>query len=272
MINIKKFSKHSKKWKLFSKDSVIKDEWSHSRFAVLIHVYYEDLIGEIIEHLGVLPPNFDLFISVAEHLDFDACLSQFEKLGAGNIYWIRVRNRGRDIYPFLLWISSPHYDLYDFFLKIHTKRSAWIENSPNVPIGVHNGEEWRKIMLQNLLPNSTQVMHYIVALGSKNQIGVITPKRSNLNLQEFIGGNSKTIKQITKKLSVPINADCTFPAGSMYWAKCSSLQPLNRHKPRLRFFEKETGQYDGTYAHGVERIIGILVNNNYYKIVETTYF
>ena len=58
-----------------------------------------------------------------------------------------------------------------------------------------------------------------------------------------------------------------FPAGSMYWFRPEIFSREIIQKLSTLVFEEELGQTDGTMAHGVERIVGVLVKNSKYLMV-----
>ena len=55
-----------------------------------------------------------------------------------------VENWGYDVSPFLAFIGKVNLDLYDFLVKLHTKR-----NTPKVWCNFHSyeGPEWRNELL-----------------------------------------------------------------------------------------------------------------------------
>ena len=240
------------------------------KLAILVHVFYADLVDELIEKLNLVGLQYDLFISFAEHLDIVSCIEKFSQLNPNKVYWMRVKNRGRDIYPFLLWVNSPFFNDYEIFLKVHTKRSAWVENAKHIQLGVDNGDDWRKIMLSQLVGDPNKISEFIQLLLSNNDIGIICPSKTNLSLINFMGGNLKILQELASQFGLTIPKSCTFPAGSMYWARTSAVRQLSKISPAFRKFPKETGQDDGTYAHAIERFVGVVTASNRLQIVETS--
>src|SRR5690606_26110443 len=60
-------------------------------------------------------------------------------------------------------------------------------------------------------------------------------------------------------LSMPLDPESLrFPAGSMYWIRGFVLQGLRAFRFEREDFEPEAGQIDGTCAHAIERMIGLL--------------
>ena len=58
-----------------------------------------------------------------------------------------------------------------------------------------------------------------------------------------------------------------FPAGSMYWFKPEIFSQQVIQNLSTLTFQDELGQYDGTMAHGIERIVGVLVHKSKYLMV-----
>jgi lipopolysaccharide biosynthesis protein len=240
------------------------------KLAILVHVFYADLVDDLIQKLKAVGLQYDLYLSFAEHLDVDSCIEKFSQLKPNKCHWIRVRNRGRDIYPFLLWLNSKFFKEYEIFLKIHTKRSAWVKNARHIPLGVENGDQWREVMLNQLIGDSNEISKYVRLLSSNNDIGIVCPSNTNLSLINYMGGNLKMMNRLASKLSLSIPELCTFPAGSMYWARCSAVRQLSMITPVFRKFSKETGQDDGTFAHAIERFVGVVTASNKLRIIETS--
>lgn len=98
-------------------------------------------------------------------------------------------------------------------------------------------------------------------------IGIIVAKGNIFSYQEWIGSNDEMVKQFAKKANINIPDDFMFPAGSMFWFNPNIFKKLVQYVD-LTKFDFEKGQIDGTKAHAVERIFGLLCNNIRKKIEE----
>ncbi|WP_160314515.1 rhamnan synthesis F family protein [Candidatus Rhodobacter oscarellae] len=56
----------------------------------------------------------------------------------------------------------------------------------------------------------------------------------------------------------PMPANFSFPAGMMCWLKAPILTRMADLSLQAEDFEPECGQTDGTFAHGIERLLGVM--------------
>jgi lipopolysaccharide biosynthesis protein len=62
--------------------------------------------------------------------------------------------------------------------------------------------------------------------------------------------------------------DLRFPAGSIYWIKPALLNRLARLELKAADFEPEQALLDGTTAHAVERLLGVMAQDLGFDIIE----
>jgi O-antigen biosynthesis protein len=238
--------------------------------AVVVHLYYLDMWPKISSYINNIPFYYDLYISTPVGLDqkvydlFAACTPN-----ALNIIVRSFPNVGRDIAPFICGFSEQLRN-YELLLKIHSKKSP------------HESQlsTWFEHCLDNLVGNECIVREIVNTLADGNT-GLIYPIET-LDIMYGIAkdgcwGHSahNYIKAlpILQKWSVASDSNdrFSFPAGSMFWAKTSSLRPLFELNLKFSDFDEERGQIDGTLAHSVERLIGICVTMTCKKEIKTSY-
>ena len=59
-----------------------------------------------------------------------------------------------------------------------------------------------------------------------------------------------------------------FPAGTMFWARTKSISELFDLQLDKKDFPEEKGQVDGTIAHAIERLFGIIPAKKGYKVIQ----
>jgi lipopolysaccharide biosynthesis protein len=106
----------------------VSPEHDHARVAAVVHVYFPELLDEIITELESIPVQFDLIVTNATGSELTIDTSRLENLGRSTV--LNVDNRGRDILPLVSVINADLLEPYELVLKVHTKRSDWREEHP----------------------------------------------------------------------------------------------------------------------------------------------
>lgn len=216
------------------------------RFAVILHLYHEELAGDFRSYLEQIPYDLDLFIS-ARHKVAQAAIQQtFASWTRGRIEIRIFPNRGRDIAPKLLGFRDV-YDQYQYVLHLHSKKST------------HNNVLffWRHFLLENLL-GTPQVVESVFEVFERNpHIGIVAsqhfePMRHWVNW----GGNFELASGLAQRMGMTLDADdvLDFPSGSMFWTRSAALKPLLDLNLTFEDFPEEDNQIDGTLAHAIERL------------------
>ena len=239
--------------------------------AIQAHVYYEDLINEIILKTNNIPIKFDLFISTISHIKKETIEKYIKKYSNANIYEIKiVKNKGRDILPFLDQMKFK-IKKYKYFCHIHTKKSKH-----DTELGLN----WRNYLYQNLLGSKDIIYEILTDFENYEKLGFIFPEvyyyiikdidnydsidfplhKPNKKYMNFILNQIYPRFQIGNKL--------IFPTGDMFWSKVNAIYQIFK----IRFkkaFPKELNQTNETIMHGIERIWLYLVklNGYYFKVL-----
>lgn len=238
------------------------------KIAIQAHIFYKDLIIEIINKINNISVKFDLFISTISIEIKNIIIQYIKKYSKANKYEIIiVKNKGRDILPLLIQLKNK-IKQYKYLCHIHTKKSK-----TNPQIGII----WRKYLYNNLLGNNIIISEILSDFENKDKLGFIFPETFyKLINQSFLltKKNKKYMKYILKKLFSfnNIGNKLDFPAGNMFWARFDAIYQIFEYN-FFKKFEREKDQTNDTIMHGIERIWLYLVKYNgfYYKKIFKSY-
>jgi lipopolysaccharide biosynthesis protein len=220
---------------------------------VVVHVYYADLLDEILRQLAAIPVAFDLIITNASAQTISVDRGRLPHLSGLAI--LEVDNHGRDIWPLVQVVNAGLLDPYQLVLKVHTKRSEWRAGHAEL---AGTGDQWRGQLLDSLLGDVVNVASILNAFATSSRLGLVTAEGSVLG-PEFWGDNQNVTASLLRRLELELSQpDIRFAAGSMYWIRGFLLQGLRALNLSAADFEPEMGQVNATTAHAMERLIGIV--------------
>lgn len=249
--------------------------------AVVVHLYYADawpLLSRRLEYLSTTP--YDLYVSVPKHL---AGFSRAIGAEHPNACVVEVPNRGRDVLPFLEMASHLSASGYSYVLKLHSKSSTHVigrerqyvltepaanDVSPSDP-GMHvvRGSRRMADMVASLIPENSDVMRDVLGTLGKAGTGIIGPKGYYYSLAVTLDGTARRMRRVIEDVysdAAPFGTlwrrkeSYGFFAGTMFWARLDAIEPLLGRGYHAGHFERERGQMDGTFAHGLERALCVV--------------
>ena len=239
--------------------------------AIQVHIYYEDLTGEIINKTNNIPVKFDLFLTTTSYFKKMKIEELIKKYSKANRYKIEiVENKGRDVLPL---IHQMKYQIkkYKYLCHIHTKKSKH---------DIILGYFWRNYLYENLLGSKEIISEILNDFNEFEKLGFIFPELyfnmvkniDNFYYTEFYLNkqNIKYTNYVLNKIfpGFKIGDKLIFPVGNMFWAKVNAIHQIFE-KRFEKLFPKELDQSNGTIMHAIERIWLYLVklNGYYYKII-----
>ncbi|KAB2791313.1 DUF616 domain-containing protein [Brucella anthropi] len=222
------------------------------KIAVHVHLYHMDMRDDILHYLTHIEQNFTLLISIQQGENPDDVKVFFTNAlpYCNNIIVKECVNRGRDVAPWTIWFRDEILES-TIFLHIHSKKSTHNKS--------HRGQF--RYLSHVTLGAPTTVNQILSAFCSDPQIGIIAPcyHWSSANQPNY-GRNVEVCKSLFSRLSkgeLPgISSD--YPAGSFFWARTATLKPLFNLNLTIDDFDEEAGQVDGTFAHAIEHMMGLL--------------
>ena len=237
------------------------------KIAVQVHLFYEDLIREIINKTNNIPVKFDLYITINSPNNYKTLENYIKKYSYSDNYEILiVENKGRDVLPFLVQMKDK-IKKYTYICHIHSKKSETVPE-----IGLH----WRNYLFNNLLGNSNLVSEILNDFENNKKLGFIFPETFDEIIKHFYILTNKT-KSWMDILASKLFPNCqigelvNFPAGNMFWSKINAIFQIFVYD-FSEYFPEEDDQTNDTIMHGIERCWLYLVKFNYYKYKTIFYF
>ena len=222
------------------------------RIALHLHMYYPDMLHDIIKRLEVNKIRPDLFVSVKDNNSINLVKKALSNY-SGNIADIQiVPNRGRDIGPFLTVFGKQLVKDYDIIGHIHTKKSLDITDRSI-------GSLWNNFLLENLLGGNNggcMADAIISSINNNKNIGIVFPDDPHV-----IGWtkNRQIAEIIATQLGISeLPDEFNFPVGTMFWICSSVLKRFVDLDLQWEDYPPEPLLYDGSILHAIERLFGIV--------------
>ncbi|MBU0462576.1 MAG: glycoside hydrolase family 99-like domain-containing protein, partial [Proteobacteria bacterium] len=229
-----------------------------NKVAIIIHAYYIDMFDELIERIKKLDISYKIFVTTTiDHKErVNSVLSELDCPYTVLI----VKNHGRDVLPFLKIIKLVIKEKYQYFLKLHTKKSSHRKD----------GDIWRND-LYNKLVNSEKLKSIIKSCDTDKNIGMIGPSSHIVHMTTYLGSNENRVKWYSERMGLSFSEvlEIPFVAGTMFFARMESIIPLLSLAINEDEFEKENGQVDGTLAHAIERLFSISAVSTGLRVIDT---
>lgn len=214
---------------------------------MFFHVFYTDLVEEMIRLANNVPAPARVFISTDSHIKALEIEQIAESLSVHS-WEVRVfENKGRDISPFIVGYSDRIKEI-DIGCHLHTKKSQHYKSAFN---------DWRAYLFhQNL--GSQEIVSSVLKLFDNPKVGMVAPADYQ-PIDPLIqwGGNLRLVRSLVRKFNskceISEETPLELPSGSMFWFRSDALKPLLELGLNNTAFDPELGQVDGTLAHAIER-------------------
>lgn len=240
--------------------------------AVIAHVYYPQMLGQMLKYAGNVPDPAHLFVTTDTAEKKHELEAELRRQNRFDKWQVRVvkSNRGRDVSAFLVdcedVLRDPQFDLV---LKLHSKQSL---QDPKSVSG------WfREHLLENLLHSSGYVQWIYKRFQEEPLLGMVMPPVIHMGAPTMGNGwtlNKGSAGEMAGRLGVTIPFD-TFtplsPYGSMFFARREALLPLVDARYEVEEFPTPERYRDGSMPHVLERLFSYVVfSQGYYaRCVQT---
>jgi hypothetical protein len=215
---------------------------------LFFHVFYTDLVEDLIQLANNVPAPAKVFISTDSHIKALEIEKITESLSEHECEVRVFENRGRDISPFVVGFADRIQEV-DIGCHLHTKKSQHYKSSFN---------DWRNYLFQQNL-GSKEIVSSILKQFDNPKVGMVAPSDFQ-PIDPLIqwGGNLRLVRSLVRKVSdskheLGEKTPLELPSGSMFWFRSNALKPLLDLNLNNTAFDPELGQVDGTLAHAIER-------------------
>lgn len=238
---------------------------SKKKIALVMHIYFEDLIDYCLHYAQAMPPETDVYITTNTEAKKRLIETAFEQMNVAKVEVILIGNRGRDISALLVGCKDFLLD-YDYVCFAHDKKTKQLE--PYI-----KGESFAYKCFENVLKNSHFVNNIINTFEENPRLGIMSPPPPNhADFYPTIGcewsNNFNTTVQLADKLKLKVNMDPNkepiAPLGTMFWFRPKALATLINYEWKYEDFPKEPNNNDGTILHAIERIYPFVAQHEGY--------
>ncbi|MCQ9328036.1 rhamnan synthesis F family protein [Pelistega suis] len=230
---------------------------SDLKILLVAHVFYADMLSEILNYAENIPCKYDLLITTSSQEQRDIILNSpiLLKLNTKNIEVLIVeKNRGRDMSSLFITCKNKILNsAYDWVCRLHSKKSP--QN------GYTMAKHFKEMMYHNLLKDRAYVSKVLNYLDSNPSIGFAMPSMVHIGyptLGHAWYSNKPLCYEIAKKLDINVPFDDISPFaayGTMFWFRPQALRKLFVHDWKFEDFNKEPMHHDGSLAHALERLL-----------------
>lgn len=218
------------------------------RVAVHLHLYYEDMTERCIAYLRNVPVGFDLYVSLPEGRDAQACLARMREgiPRAGKVVVENVPNRGRDIAPFIVQFGARLAE-YDYIGHFHTKKSPHCASL----------EGWFDALMEALCGSESNITQIFRLLDGDGK--VVYPAGKQVAAWDDSGwsDNRELAGQLLARhtdFQIEDFPCVEFPQGTMFWSKAACLREFLALPLRYQDFPEEPAAPDVSLAHALARL------------------
>lgn len=227
---------------------------------VVVHAFHIDVLEEILSDLALVRAPFRLVVTCPPDRASQARSAIASSALECPVDVVETENRGRDVLAFMEALKRVHLPTDAIILKLHTKKSTHRED----------GATWRREMLGELLAADT-IDSALERFARDGDLSLIAPSKHLAPITTYIGFNQERIESLLQRgnwRGIDMQTD-VFAAGTMFFIRRKSLDSLMALNLTRDEFEEEDGQKDGTLAHALERMFGLVILREGGRIIDT---
>jgi len=238
-------------------------EFTDKKIAVIVHLFYPELVNECVQYIQNIPAYIDIFITTSRI----EIIQKIDDMLAHvtNIVQVRkVENHGRDTAALLI----DCHDLllqYDYLCFVHDTKSS-------SDISLRTGRSYMFLLWENTLTSQFYIENVLDAFIENKRLGFLaTPQPFHAAYFSKIGNECLMNFSVAEKLANKLNLrgslspqDRPFFLGTAFWCRTAAMRTLFEFKFNRSDFPKEPAPTDGTIMHAIERIFPFVAQHEGY--------
>lgn len=235
--------------------SNIKKILKTKRVALVMHLYFLDLLPSSYHYASSMPEEADIYITTNTQEKQEKIEKYFSEIRCNKLEVRVIENRGRDVSSILVGVKDVIHQ-YDYVCFVHDKKAAQIK-----PASV--GESFAYKCLENTLQNRTFVANVLETFEQHPRLGLLSPPIPNhADYYPILGNEWSANYQITKDLAMRLGIKVSItddkvpvaPYGTCFWFRPKAFHILYDYDWDYSDFPEEPNNTDHTILHAIERI------------------
>jgi len=184
--------------------------------------------------------------------------------------FVPCENRGYDVWPFLKALKTCDLDAADVVVKLHTKRDLVCPKRNVVGHTLLNGSAWRDHLLAFV--RTPDAWRRTLRRFEDPKVGLVADRhviflrRDGLK-SKYCASFDAAVRELNEKWSIPARRSGRFVGGTMFAVRAALLKPFAAHPFAPDDFSVSGGHENETYAHVLERMFGLAVSGQGFRVV-----
>ncbi len=235
------------------------------KVALVIHLYFEDLLEKSFYYASSIPDYADVYVTTDTIKKKKAIEEKFKELKCHKFQCIIIENQGRDVSALLVGTKDFIMN-YDIVCFAHDKKTTQLK-----PHCIGEGFAYK--CFENILGTKNLVMNILKTFEENPRLGLLVPPPPNhaAFYQTLYSGWADNYANVCKLLkqfdiSIPIywSKEPIAPLGTMFWFRPKAMKSLFDKDWEYADFPKEPNAMDGTLLHAIERAYPYFVQKEGY--------
>lgn len=214
--------------------------------ALVVHVFHLDVLGDLAGYAANFPATGDRFVTCPD--SFGAAERERIAKALPGARIVPVPNAGQDVGAMLALDAKVDLTRYDLICKMHSKK------------GAKEPARWRHALLRGILGSRAQVEQILEAFERDPRLTLVGARQLYLHGPTYMWQNAETLGKMFSGLIGDFDymaRDWGFIGGTCFWIRGDAFAEI---RDALAPIEFKPAAYtdDGTVAHSVERLFGMI--------------